>query len=221
MLRVGLTGGIASGKTTVAQFMAEMSCHVIAADQIAHALMEPGGEAYGEIIKEFGRQILLPDGRVDRNRLGAIVFSDRAKLSRLNQITHPRVTALILLRLNDLEQSASSASQGIVVIEAALLVEAGFHRHVDWLIVVDCSREQQITRLTERGFSREQAEARLAAQMPSEEKRRYAQYIVDSSGSKENTRLQVERIVRELRSLAAAQPARSRSARRKGLEEVE
>lgn len=220
MLRVGLTGGIASGKTTAAQFMAEMGCHVIAADQLAHSLMEPGGEAYDEIIKEFGRQILLANGRIDRNRLGAIVFSDRARLARLNQITHPRVTALILLRLNDLDRSEASRSPGIVVIEAALLVEAGFHRHVDQLIVVDCGREQQIARLTERGFSREQAEARLAAQMSFEEKRRYAQYVVDSSGSKENTRLQVERIVQELRSLAAAQPARSRSAGRKGLEEV-
>ncbi len=202
MLRVGLTGGIASGKTTVAQFMAEMGCHVIAADQIAHALMEPGGEAYDDIVREFGRQILLPDGRVDRNRLGAIVFSNAAKLARLNQITHPRVTALILLRLNEREQSEPSASREIVVIEAALLVEAGFHRHVNRLIVVDCGREQQIARLVERGLSREQAESRLAAQMPAEEKRRYAHYVIDSSGPKENTRLQVERIVQELRSLA-------------------
>ncbi len=207
MLRVGLTGGIASGKTTVAQFMAEMGCCIIPADQAAHALMEPGGAAYEEIVREFGRQILSPDGRVDRNRLGAIVFSRPEKLARLNQITHPRVTALILVRLNELEKSEPTASGEIVVVEAALLVEAGFHRHVDRLIVVDCGREQQIGRLMERGLSREQAESRLAAQMPQEEKRRYAHYVIDSSGSKENTRFQVERIVKELRSLAAARPA--------------
>ena len=205
MLRVGLTGGIGSGKTTVAQFMAEMGCHIIPADQFAHALMEPGGAAYDEVVIEFGRQILFPDGRVDRKRLGAIVFSNPAKLARLNQITHPRVTALILVRLDELEQSEPLASGGIVVVEAALLVEAGFHRYLDRLIVIDCGREEQIKRLMERSLSRDQAESRLAAQMPPEEKRRYAHYVIDSSGSKENTRLQVERIVKELRSLAPIQ----------------
>jgi dephospho-CoA kinase len=203
MLRVGLTGGIASGKTTVAQFMTEMGCHVIPADPIAHALMEPGGAAYDDIVSEFGREILFPDGRVDRNRLAAIVFSNPEKLSRLNRITHPRVTELILRRLDELEQNEPTGENLIAVVEAALLVEAGFHRHLDRLVMVDCGRENQMARLMERGLSQEQAESRLAAQMPAEEKRRYAHYVIDSSGPREETRRQVERIVQELRSLAA------------------
>jgi dephospho-CoA kinase len=201
MLRVGLTGGIGCGKSTVAAMMRALGCHVIEADPLAHKLIEPGQPAFQEVVRAFGADILHSDGHVDRGKLGAMVFADMDKLLRLNAIVHPRV-------LKDLERLFSEYAvanpQGVAVIEAALLIEAGYVKHLDRLVVAWCKPEQQMERLLARGMSREQIEQRLAAQMPLEEKRRRADDVVDCSVPLEETRAQVEQLVAKLRQLAAA-----------------
>ncbi|MBI1738427.1 MAG: dephospho-CoA kinase, partial [Acidobacteria bacterium] len=166
-----------------------------------HKLIEPGQPAFQEVVRAFGADILHSDGHVDRAKLGAIVFSDVDKLLRLNAIVHPRV-------LKELERLFSefmcTNPGGVAVVEAALLVEAGYVKHLDRLVVVWCEPEQQRERMLARGMSREQIEERLAAQMPLEEKRRRADDVVDCSVSLEETRAQVERLVAKLKQLAAA-----------------
>jgi dephospho-CoA kinase len=205
MLHVGLTGGIGCGKTTVAGMMRELGCIVVEADPLAHRLIEPGQPAYEEVINEFGRQVRAADGRIDRAKLAAIVFADRAKLDLLNRIVHPRVIEALDRQLAELERAQP---QAVVVVEAALLVESGYHKPLDRLVVVWCQPEQQIERLVNprsgRGMTREQAERRLASQIPLEEKRRLADYEINCSGSLEETRRQVEHVVAELKQLAAA-----------------
>jgi len=201
MLRVGLTGGIGCGKSTVATMMRALGCHVIEADPLAHKLIEPGQPAFQEVVRAFGADILHSDGQVDRGKLGAIVFADMDKLLRLNAIVHPRV-------LKELERLFSEYAvanpRGVAVIEAALLIEAGYVKHLDRLVVAWCKPEQQMERLLARGMSREQIEQRLGAQMPLDEKCRRADDVVDCSVPLEETRAQVEQLVTKLQQLAAA-----------------
>ena len=201
MLRVGLTGGISCGKSTVATMMRALGCHVIEADPLAHKLIEPGQPAFQEVVRAFGADILHSDGHVDRGKLGAIVFADVDKLLRLNAIVHPRV-------LKEMERLFSEYAvanpRGVAVIEAALLIEAGYVKHLDRLVVTWCKPEQQMERLLARGMSREQIEQRLGAQMPLDEKRRRADDVVDCSVPLEETRAQVEQLVAKLQQLAAA-----------------
>ncbi len=199
MLRVGLTGGIACGKSTVAALMKELGCSVIEADKLAHQLMEPGQPAYQEILHDFGDQILDANGRIDRRNLGEIVFHDPDRLKRLNEIVHPRVIQEQNRQLATWEREGSVR---VAVVEAALLIEAGYHKHVDRLVVVWCRPEQQGERLQARGLTPEQIEQRIAAQMPLEEKRRLADDEVDCSGTLEATRQQVEKLVRRFKQLA-------------------
>jgi len=205
MLHAGLTGGIACGKSTVAAMMRELGCLVIEADPLAHYMIEPSRRAHEEVVNEFGREICTADGRIDRARLAAIVFADRAKLELLNRIVHPRVIEALDGQLAEL---ARTQPQAVVVVEAALLVESGYHKRLDRLVVVWCTLEQQIERLMNpragRGMTREQAERRIAAQMPLDEKRRMADYEIDGSGSLEQTRREVEHVVAELKQLATA-----------------
>ncbi|MBZ5659483.1 MAG: dephospho-CoA kinase [Acidobacteriia bacterium] len=202
MLRVGLTGGIATGKSTVVAMLRELGCHVLEADKIAHRMIEPGAAAYDEVVREFGRGILQPDGRVDRPKLGAIVFGDPKKLARLNSIVHPPTLAAQDRELAEIEQAEPHA---IAVVEAALLVEAGYDKKLDCLVVTWCTPEQQIARLTQQGAGRgltvEQARQRIAAQMPVEEKRRLADEEIDCSGSLEHTREQVVALLARLRKM--------------------
>ncbi|MBZ5644574.1 MAG: dephospho-CoA kinase [Acidobacteriia bacterium] len=210
MLRVGLTGGIATGKSTVVAMLRELGCHVLEADKIAHRMIEPGAAAYDEVVREFGRGILLPDGRVDRPKLGAIVFADPKKLARLNAIVHPPTLAAQDRELAEIEQAEPHA---IAVVEAALLVEAGYDKKLDWLVVTWCTPEQQIARLTEagagRGLTVEQARQRIAAQMPVEEKRRLADEEIDCSGSLERTREQVAALYAKLRKMETERSLKS------------
>jgi dephospho-CoA kinase len=202
MLRVGLTGGIASGKTTVAGMMRELGCVLIELDPIAHALIEPGHAAYEQIVREFGGDAILgEERRIDRAKLGAIVFADPARLQRLNQIVHPPV-----LQVLDgwFESLASSGAAELGVVEAALLIEAGYHTKLDRLVVCWCRPEQQLERLAARGFSPEQARQRIAAQMPADEKRKLATDVIDCSGSVEQSKEQTARVVETLRKLAGA-----------------
>lgn len=204
MLRLGLTGGIGCGKSTVAAMMSELGCHVLSADKLAHESLDPGGPGYDEIVQEFGREILAPDGRVDRACLANLVFANPQRLARLNAIVHP----LVLSRIDgELQRIERADPQGIAVVEAALLVESGYHQRLDRLVLVSCTPEQQLERLTEprfgRNMSRQDAERRIAAQMSVEEKRKLAQDEIDGSGTLEDTRRQVVALVGRLRRLAA------------------
>jgi dephospho-CoA kinase len=210
MLRVGLTGGIATGKTTVAAILRELGCLMLDADKIARRLIEPGAAAYKDVVREFGRGILTPDGRVDRQKLGAIVFGDPARLARLNAIVHPRVLDTQDRELDAIERADPRA---IAVVEAALLIEAGYAPKLDCLVVTWCTPEQQLARLTRqdevggvgRGLTLEQARQRIAAQMPTEEKRCMADEVIDCSGSLEQTREQVVALVAKLKGIVAGQ----------------
>jgi dephospho-CoA kinase len=205
MLRVGLTGGIACGKSTVAEMMGDLGCHVLNADQMAHRLLEPGQPAFHEVVREFGPEILDEHGRVARAKLAEIVFADPARLAALNAIIHPRV----LDQLDrELDRLARADPRGVAVVEAALLVESGYHQRLDRLIVVWCTPEQQMARLTDRtsgrGMTPEQAERRVASQLSLEAKRRLADDQIDCSGSVDQTRRQVVALVGRLKQLAAA-----------------
>jgi len=199
MLRVGLTGGIGCGKSTVVAMLRELGCAVIEADPLAHQLSEPGQPAYQEIVCEFGSEILATDGRIDRARLAKIVFGDSAKLAQLNQILHPRIVEEAERRSAGI---AAAESPPFVIIEAALLIEAGYHRRFDRLVVVWCRPEQQHERLLARGMAPADIKSRLASQMPLEEKRRLADNVIDNSGTMAETRRAVERLVEILRQEA-------------------
>ena len=201
MLRYGLTGGIASGKSTVAAMLRKHGFPVLAADRISHALIEPGGAAHDEVIARFGREILDGDGKIDRVRLGAIVFADRQKLDQLNGIIHPRVEQEVLIQFAQLEKSGSYAA---AFVEAALIFEAGLHKKLDGVVVAWCVPEQQLARLMKRGMSEGEARQRIAMQMPVQEKLALAEEKIDCSGSMEETRRQVDVLAARLR---AASPA--------------
>ena len=200
MLRVGLTGGISCGKSTVVAMMRELGCTVIEADPLAHQLIEPGQPAYQEVIQEFGRQLLTSNGRINRTKLGEIVFADSEKLVRLNRIVHPRVIELLERQLAEL---ARTNRVPFATVEAALLVEAGYYQRLDRLVVAWCRPEQQLERLLARGIPREQAERRIAAQIPLEQKRRLGHDEIDCSGLLAETRQQVEKLVAKLKQFAA------------------
>ena len=201
MLHVGLTGGIACGKSTVAAMMRELGCRVLDADALARRLIEPGQPAYDEVLKEFGSQVRAADGRIDRAKLAAIVFANPARLERLNRIVHPRVVDALDRELAELARTEPGA---VVVVEAALLIEASYHERLDRLVVAWCEPEQQVERLLARGMAREEALRRIGAQMQLDQKRRVADDEIDCSGSLEETRRQVIAVVARLKQLAAA-----------------
>jgi len=201
MLRVGLTGGIACGKSTVAAILREYGIIVIEADLLAHKLIEPGHVAYVDVVREFGKGVLNADGMVDRAKLGAIVFANPGKLERLNQIVHPHVIDAAERRMAELARQEGSA---VAVVEAALLIEAGYAERFDRLVVVWCRPEQQRERLLARGLTPAQVEQRISAQMPIEQKRRMATDEIDCSGSLASTRQQVEQLAARLKQFAAA-----------------
>jgi dephospho-CoA kinase len=201
MLRLGLTGGIASGKSAVAAMLRELGFSVLDADSLAHKLIEPGQPAYEEVLREFGSAITDGQDRVDRTKLGALVFADRAKLDRLNAIVHPRVAEAVLRQFAEWQREGT---RDAAFVEAALLIESGIHQHLDGLVVAWCRPEQQLERLAARGLSEEEARRRIASQMPVAEKLRYATEKIDCSGTLEQTRGQVEALaVRLHRSKAA------------------
>jgi dephospho-CoA kinase len=200
MLKVGLTGGIASGKSTVASLLRDRDCQVLELDPLGHELLEPGQAAYDEVLREFGNGILGPGDKVDRAKLGAIIFSETAKRERLNQILHPRILQVVLQWFSALDRPEGP---DLAVAEAALLFEAGFHKELDKLIVCWARPDQQLSRLMERGLSREQASLRIAAQMPAEEKRALADEVIDCSGSFEETERQLGMVFAKLQRIAA------------------
>lgn len=197
---VGLTGGLATGKTHVAQGLAQLGCRVLSADALGHEVLLPGGEAYDDVISEFGSGILGPDRRIDRRRLAAEVFHRPERLEKLNSLVHPHV-----IRREEiwLDQIAATEPGAIAVVEAAILIETGSYRRFDRLILTVCSEETQIRRHMERsGDTEAETRARLARQMPLEEKRRHAHYVIDTSGAREETDRQVREVFRQLKQVA-------------------
>jgi len=198
MLRVGLTGGLASGKSTVAAFFRELGAFHVDADRIAHELLAPGGGAEREVIARFGGGIVSNNGAIDRKALAAIVFSDSRALADLNALVHPKVRKEIGRRIADQESGTSPAE--VALIDAALLVESGIHNDLDALIVVACPEETQIARAVARGgLTEAEARSRIAAQAPLAQKLAVADHIVDNGASLDETKRQVHRMWEALR----------------------
>ncbi|MFL6336925.1 MAG: dephospho-CoA kinase [Pyrinomonadaceae bacterium] len=200
MLRVGLTGSIAVGKSYVSGVLLELGCRLVDADVLARRVVEPGSEGLRRIVEAFGEWVVRPDGTLDRPGMSAVIFKDGAKRELINSLLHP----LVIAEQDELlRQWEREDPRGIGVVDAALLIESGGHGRFDKLVVVHCRPEVQLERLMRRnGYSREEAAARIAAQMPQGEKLRYADFKIDTSGSFEETRRQTEEVYAELRELA-------------------
>ena len=200
MLIVGLTGGIASGKSLVTRVLSDLGAHIIDADKIVHDLLAPGEDACNEVLGHFGRSIQLPDGSIDRRKLGDIVFNHPDERAWLNQCIHPRVFEAYNHQVRHLSDRQPDA---IVVMDAALLIETGYYKHMDKLIVVYAGREDQVKRLMERDrFTLEQALARISSQMPLDEKRTYADYVIDNTGTREASEQQTREVFEKLKQEA-------------------
>jgi dephospho-CoA kinase len=209
MLKVGLTGGIASGKSAVGEMFVALGAHLVQADRIAHSLMQPGEPVYNEVVLHFGRAILNPDGTVNRSKLAQVAFGSNSeaegkrasRVEELNRIVHP-----VVLRSQEEWMAAIGREhpQGVAMVEAALLLEAGAGDRFDRLIVVTCGAEQRAARFAVRQkvdieTARKEVARRMAAQLPDEEKIKAADFVIDNSGSLESTREQVKQLWIELK----------------------
>ncbi len=200
MVLVGLTGGIASGKSTVTRVFRSLGACVIDADELAREVVRPGTPAWDEVVSYFGEGVLMEDGSIDRSLLANIVFDDPEKRKVLNSIVHPRVFAEAERRRKEIEEKDPVA---VVVFDAALLIESGAHKKMDRIIVVYTDEETQVRRLMERDrIDRESAIKRIRSQMPLIEKKGYADYIVDGAMSVEELEQEIERIYKELKDMA-------------------
>ena len=199
MLKVGLTGGLASGKSFVGEALAGYGCLLIQADELGHAALEPGGEAYEPVVQEFGREILTSDGAIDRRALAARAFADPQRLARLNALVHPAV-----IRREDAIVAAFGAAHpgGIAVVEAAILIETGSYSRFDKLILAICTEPQQVERALRReGALESDIRARISRQMPLAGKRKFADFVIDTSGEKEDTLRQTRAVYDVLRRI--------------------
>ncbi len=212
MLKVGLTGGIASGKSVVGEMLVALGAHLVQADRIAHSLMQPGEAVYNEVVLHFGRSILNPDGTINRGKLATLAFGSdseeegkrESRVEELNRIVHPAVLRsqeewMHVIGLQD--------PHGVAIVEAALILEAGAGESFDRLIVVTCAAEQRAARFAVRQkvdleTARKEVARRMAAQLPDEEKIKAADFVIDNSGSLESTREQVKRVWESLRNEA-------------------
>ncbi|GAX89498.1 dephospho-CoA kinase [Effusibacillus lacus] len=196
---VGLTGGIATGKSTVSQMFRELGAPIVDADVIARTVVEPGRPAWRDIVSHFGEDILLSDRTIDRPKLGGIVFSNAAERDKLNRIVHPRVRKEAGRQVAEYLRKDPNRP---VIQDVPLLIETGLYRQMDKVILVYVDEQTQLHRLMERdGVSEKEAMKRIRAQMPIEDKKSYADYVIDNRGGLDQTRRQVMRIWEELRSL--------------------
>jgi dephospho-CoA kinase len=194
VLLVGLTGGIAAGKSTVSATLAELGAEIVDADLIARQVVMPGERAWHKIREHFGPGVFGPDGQVDRQKLADVVFADNAKLTVLNEITHPDIFARVAERLE-----RSGDREVVVVLDAALLIETGLADRVDVVVVVDAgSEEEQVRRLVAKGLDERDARARLAAQLPADQRRARADLVIENSGTFEELTTRVEEVWGEL-----------------------
>jgi dephospho-CoA kinase len=200
MLRVGLTGSIAVGKSFVTSVFEELGCHGLDADQTAREVVEPGSSGLRAVVESFGPDILSDDGTLDRELLGQMIFADQEQRQRLNSILHP----FIIARQDEVIREWEAVDpHGIGIIDAALLIESGGYKRFDKLIVVHCRSEVQLERLMLRtGLSLEHAQQRIASQMPQEEKQRYADYLIDTSDGFDITRSRVREVHKQLQQVA-------------------
>jgi dephospho-CoA kinase len=196
MLRAGLTGGLASGKSAVAALFTKLGAFHVDADRIVHELLAPGGAAEAEVVARFGGGIVGVGGVIDRKALAAIVFADSRARAELNALVHPRVREEITRRVAAQEAGAPVAP--VALVDAALLVESGIHRDLDALILVTCREETQIARAIQRGMTEAEARARIAAQAPQADKLAAADFVIDNDGSLDETERQVRRVWGEL-----------------------
>lgn len=209
MLRVGLTGGIAVGKSTVGQMFVELGCHLLDSDRVAHELFEPGQDVHDRVVKTFGDRILTSDGRIDRRILGDIVFHDPQARTTLNSLVHPAIIHRQQEWLNDME---SRDPDGIAMVDAALMIEVGTYKNYKKLIVVTCDPAIQKARLMHRSaLSEEQIDERIRAQLPLEEKVKYADFVINTSGDFAETRRQVEEVNSILREYGGSTSGTSHS----------
>ena len=212
MLKVGLTGGIASGKSVVGEMFVALGAHLVQADRIAHSLMQPGEPVYNEVVRHFGREILNPEGSVNRSKLAEVAFgpatapeSKRAsRIEELNRIVHP-----VVIRSQDawMEEMGRQDRRAVAIVEAALILEAGAAKRFDRLIVVTCAEEQRVTRFAARQkidleAARYEVIRRMSAQLSDAEKIKAADFVIDNSGSLEKTREQVRVVWEQLRAAA-------------------
>ena len=203
MLRVGLTGSIAVGKSFVTSIFSGLGCHTLDADETAREVVLPGSPGLEAVAATFGTEILNADGTLNRQQLGAIIFADDAKRQKLNQLLHP----FIIARQDEIMRAWEREDpNGIGIIDAALMIESGGYRRFDKLIVVHCRPEVQLERLMLRGnLTRDEAQARIDAQMPQAEKQRFADYLIDTSDGFEVTRARTLEVYDALRRLANKQ----------------
>ena len=200
MLKVGLTGGLATGKTYVAALLEKLGCHVIHADRLGHEVLVPGGEAYDDVVAEFGTEIVAADGTIDRKALGSVVFSSPDRLEALNALVHPHV----FRRQNEFfDTVARKDAHAIVVSEAAIMIETGSYKRYDRVVLTVCPPDMQIRRHAEReGATDEEARERLARQMSIDDKKKFADYVIDTSGTKADTEQQVQQVYLQLKKEA-------------------
>ena len=218
MLKVGLTGGMASGKSVVGEMFVASGARLVQADRLAHELMQPGQPVYDDLVRRFGREILNADGTVNRPKLAEIAFAAPpggqrgSRVDELNQIVHP---AVIRSQEEWMQAVGIQDRHAVAIVEAALILEAGMARRFDRLVVVTCTPEQRVARFAARQnidleSARKEVERRMAAQLPDSEKIKAADYVIDNSGTIENTLPQVERVWEKLRNQADASNPPSR-----------
>jgi len=198
-LVIGLTGGVATGKTTVARMFENLGAKVISADDAVHRLLEPNTEVWKRVREEFGEEVLTSDGNIDRVRLGDLVFRDSEKRARLESIIHPPVIEYLRR-----EAEAFRAGEGVLILEIPLLVEVGAYDLIDKVLVVTAEQVSQISRLKKRyGISRKEAILRITSQLPLAEKVKHADWVISTEGTLGSTKKQVERVWREVQKLLA------------------
>jgi dephospho-CoA kinase len=194
MLKVGLTGGIASGKSTILRHLARLGCITSDADAVVARLYRPGNAGHEAIVRTYGREVLLPDGEIDRKRVADIAFANAAEAQKLNALIHPIVIAAEEQMMREHE-----SEDVIYVVEATLLLEAGGKQRYDRIVVVDVTPDVQLARAVGRGLAREEAERRIAHQMPREERLRNADYVIDNSGDERAAEAETHRVYELLR----------------------
>jgi dephospho-CoA kinase len=197
ILRVGLTGGIASGKSTIRELFAELGCITFDADRLVAELYRPGAAGHTALVGAYGDAILLPNGEIDRPKLSATAFASAQAARQLNALIHPIVLEEEERRMHELE--AASAGDAIAIVEATLLIEAGAVPRYDKIVVVDVDPAVQIERAVERGMSREEVTRRIANQMPREQRLRHADYVIDNSGDREQALAKTRAVYENLR----------------------
>lgn len=203
ILKVGLTGGIASGKSTIARLFAALGCFTIDADAVVARLYRPGQRGHAALVRVYGLEILRPDGEIDRPKLAAIAFASESASGQLNALIHPLVIEE-QERMIAAEEARTPGRDSIAVVEATLLIESGGRQRFDKIVVVDVDPETQLARAMARGMDRQEVLRRIAHQLPREERLRYADYLIDNSGDPRDAEIATHRVFAQLQTALEA-----------------